>query len=204
MKSRRSLRLVLFATVAVGGLVADLATKSWIFGRLGMPGAEAPIWLVPPYFSLTTSLNEGALWGLGQGMTILFVLLSFAALGVIMGVLFWGDGVKNLPLTLALACITAGVLGNLFDRLGLPGLEWNDAQRWGDPVYAVRDWLHFEIPGVLDWPVFNLADSLLVIGAGVIVAMSVLHDLSAWQRAKRAGDAGSLSDAASTKSSAPN
>jgi lipoprotein signal peptidase len=39
----------------------------------------------------------------------------------------------------------------------------------GEPVYAVRDWLHFEIAAIgFDWPVFNIADSLLVCGAALL------------------------------------
>jgi signal peptidase II len=61
----------------------------------------------------------------------------------------------------------AGIFGNLYDRLGLPGLIWQPPDpRAGQAVHAVRDWLHFEIRKIgFDWPVFNLADSLLVLGA---------------------------------------
>jgi signal peptidase II len=64
-----------------------------------------------------------------------------------------------------------GILGNLFDRLGMHGLKWGDdtLHRAGDTVHAVRDWLHFKIDGVVDWPIFNIADSLLVCGAALLV-----------------------------------
>ena len=40
----------------------------------------------------------------------------------------------------------------------------------GDAVFAVRDWLHFRIPIIeRDWPIFNIADSLLVCGAGLMM-----------------------------------
>ncbi|NCX98048.1 MAG: signal peptidase II [Planctomycetia bacterium] len=39
-------------------------------------------------------------------------------------------------------------------------------------LYAVRDWIHVTIPGVIDWPIFNLADSWLVIGAGMLLLAS--------------------------------
>ena len=67
---------------------------------------------------------------------------------------------------MALGFILAGICGNLYDRLGLPGLIWIAPDpREGLPVYAVRDWLHFEIQSIgFNWAVFNLADSMLVVG----------------------------------------
>jgi signal peptidase II len=74
----------------------------------------------------------------------------------------------------ALALITGGILGNLYDRLGLPGLAWHaPLERRGAAVLAVRDWIHFKLEGVIDWPIFNLADSWLVIGAGVLLLLSL-------------------------------
>ena len=63
--------------------------------------------------------------------------------------------------------VTGGILGNLYDRLGL----WSTA---ADRVHAVRDWILISYGGydlpVLghSWPNFNIADSLLVCGAGML------------------------------------
>jgi signal peptidase II len=171
-------RGLLFALIAVVGCAVDLATKHWIFARLGMPGDAEPIWLWEPYFGLETSLNEGALFGVGQGNAGLFAVLSiFAAIGILYW-LFWVGAASDRLLTIALGCVMAGILGNLYDRLGLPGLKWHQPIRGhevGDPVFAVRDWLHFKIDAIgFDWPVFNIADSLLVCGAGLLVLHAVL------------------------------
>ncbi|MGI9177251.1 MAG: signal peptidase II, partial [Pirellulales bacterium] len=73
----------------------------------------------------------------------------------------------------ALGLIVGGIVGNLYDRLGLPGLEWHaPLERRGQDVLAVRDWIHFTLPGVIDWPIFNIADSWLVIGAGMLLVAS--------------------------------
>jgi signal peptidase II len=77
-------------------------------------------------------------------------------------------------LVIALALVAGGIIGNLYDRLGLPGLRWHaPAERLGEPVLAVRDWIHVMVPGVIDWPIFNLADSWLVIGAAMLLLSSL-------------------------------
>ena len=94
--------MVFFAIVAIGCLT-DLATKSWIFARLGMPGTR-PQWVIwRGVFSLTTSLNEGALFGLGQGWTLGFAALSVVAAVAIVLWLFWARAAHDWALTIALA-----------------------------------------------------------------------------------------------------
>jgi signal peptidase II len=160
----------LFCALVVGGCAVDLATKHWIFAKLGMPGAGGRIVIVPPdVFCFETSLNEGALFGIGQGMALVFAGLAVvAAVGITVWLVVGGAG-KDTWLTIALGCIVAGILGNLYDRLGMHGLVWpqNDPSgRGGQTAHAVRDWLHFQISSLnFDWAVFNIADSLLVVGA---------------------------------------
>lgn len=153
-------RLLLFALLAGGGLAADLASKHEIFDRLGVGGTTG--WLLHGWlkFELFTTFNHGALWGVGQGMTWLFATLSVAAIAGVLYWLFRGGAAKSLWLTVALALITAGTLGNLWDRAGMHGINGPD----GRPVFAVRDFLHFRF-GTFDWAIFNIADMCLVTGA---------------------------------------
>jgi signal peptidase II len=161
-------RIALFFGLAIGGLALDLGTKYWIFGKLGLPGEKRPIVIVPPdIFAFETSLNEGALFGVGQGMWIVFsVLACFAAIGITYWFFRGGAGLDTW-LTIALGCVTAGILGNLYDRVGLHGIKWPEHEpRAGQTAHAVRDWLHFQLRSIdFDWAVFNIADSLLVAGA---------------------------------------
>jgi signal peptidase II len=168
MKAVPRHRYLLFAAIVVTGCAVDLATKDWIFARLGMPREAPSQWLVDEVFGFTTSLNEGALFGVGQGRGLIFSALSIlAAIGICYW-LFAARAAHDLLLTVALALVTGGILGNLYDRLGLPGLHWTDGtfHEPGEPVYAVRDWLDFRL---IDWPIFNIADSLLVCGAGLLI-----------------------------------
>jgi len=170
MKSIPRSRYVLFVILAALGLGLDLGTKHWVFGQQGMPYASNPIWIVPDILSFDTNLNEGALFGMGQGNVPVFAALSAAAALGICYWIFFAGAAEDRWLTVCLGLILGGILGNLYDRLGLPGLEWNyPPDRVGEPVHAVRDWIHFQIEGLVDWPVFNIADSLLVVGVTLLV-----------------------------------
>jgi signal peptidase II len=176
-------RLVLFAVLGAVGCTVDLLTKRWIFDRLGMPHQSESIWLVDQIFGFTTSLNEGALFGIGQGRGLIFCTLSLVAAVGIFYWLFVAGAAHDLLLTVALAMVTGGIFGNLYDRLGLPGLTWgpDSGHAPGERVHAVRDWLHFQIEP-FQWPIFNIADSLLVCGAALLVWHALVGDGQARQR----------------------
>lgn len=169
MRAVPSNRYLVFFSIATVGCLVDLASKSWIFGRLGMPDGKT-WWIWPEVFGFQTSLNEGALFGLGQGMVVVFTVLSVVAAVGILAWLFGFGAARDWLLCVALACVMAGILGNLYDRLGLHGLTWLHAwgpHELGDPVHAVRDWVLVMI-GRWHWPNFNVADSLLVCGAAML------------------------------------
>jgi signal peptidase II len=172
MRAVRTNRYIVFFAIAIAGCAVDLATKSWMFNRLGMPGAPGDAWwIVQDTFGFQTGLNEGALFGMGQGMSFVFAALSFMAAGGILFWLFYMGAASDWLLTVALGFVTGGIFGNLYDRLGMPGLIWNypnDLHEIGEPVYAVRDWV-LVMFGNWPWPTFNIADSMLVSGAVLLV-----------------------------------
>ena len=171
-------RYVIYFSLAAVGCAADLATKTWIFNELGGPRESPTWWLWKDVFGFQTSLNEGALFGMGQGRVMLFATLSMVVVPCVLYWLFVARAARDMLLTVALGLITAGILGNLYDRLGLPGLLWRDPwiigglHQVGEPVYAVRDWILVMI-GDWPWPTFNVADSLLVCGAGLLMVHAV-------------------------------
>lgn len=183
-------RIVVFLLLAAVVLAVDLESKSLVFRDLGYPGTDLDpavrgthtVFASPrgrdgtsvPYlkgwlsFRLFTSFNRGALWGVGQGYTWLFAALSTAAVIGIPTWLFAFKAGRSWWLTVALGLILGGTMGNLYDRIGLPGcIDEN-----GMTVLAVRDFLLFTF-GKFHWPVFNFADMSLVTGA----AMLVIHSL---------------------------
>lgn len=167
--------VLLFFICTVLGAVADLETKNRVFAALGKPGEylrfeqpekNATYWLLEGVFGFQTTLNEGALFGFWEGMTTVLAALSIFAFVAIVVFLFHTAARESRFLSVTLGLITAGILGNLYDRLGWHGLTWNYAterHEIGEPVYAVRDWILVRI-GSFNWPNFNIADSLLVCG----------------------------------------
>jgi signal peptidase II len=183
-------RVVVFLLLAAVVLAIDLGSKSLVFRDLGYPGTDLDpavrgthaVFAVPRgrdgtsvaylkgwmSFRLFTSFNRGALWGVGQGYTWLFAALSMAAVIGIPTWLFVFKAARSWWLTFALGLILGGTVGNLYDRIGLPGcIDEN-----GLTVLAVRDFLLFTF-GSFHWPVFNFADMSLVAGAGMLVIHSL-------------------------------
>ncbi len=181
-------RHVTFLLLAGTGLAWDLYSKWFVFRSLGCcPGAGAWVWpdnwgwhWLSPFvrFQLHTNVNFGALWGMGQGKSLLFAGLSVLAAIGIPTWLFIFRGAISKWLTVAMGFVMSGVLGNLYDRLGLHGLRAD-----GNPVYGVRDFLHFWFfegtPIHFDWAIFNFADVFLVTGAIMLVIQSLFMQPSA-------------------------
>lgn len=156
-----------FLGLLVVGLAADLVSKSYVFARFYQPASptgQIPYWWIDGILGIQTSTNPGALFGMGAGYQRVFVALSFVFLLVVLLWMFKWGGAADRWLSICLGMISGGILGNLYDRLG-----WGYG--FGLPEecrYDVRDWILFRLAGVPmfdPWPNFNIADSLLVVGA---------------------------------------
>ena len=168
-------RVVIFTTLSAACLTLDLCSKSMAFESFGV--RHGGPWLIDSWvrFRIFTSLNEGALWGMGQGFAWVFALLSVAAFCGIVYWLFVARAAESLWLTICLASVSGGTLGNLYDRLGLHGITLPGQT---EPIKAVRDFFHFQFGGTveqpaLDWAIFNVADICLVTGAIMLMIQSL-------------------------------
>src|SRR5882672_3558391 len=115
------------------------------------------IQIIPGFFRLTHLENRGAAFGLfadspSQWKVAILVLFSVVAL-VVVSVLLWKSSHAMSTTGVGLALILGGAIGNLWDRLA---------------AGHVTDFLLFYI-GTYQWPAFNVADSAIVVGAGLLV-----------------------------------
>ena len=140
--------------IAVSVLFFDRVAK-WMIAK-EIPLHES-IQVIPDFFRLTHVENRGAAFGLfadsaSEWKIAVLVLFSLVAL-VIVSALLWKNSHAMTTTGVGLALILGGAIGNLWDRL-VSG--------------HVVDFLLFYV-GQYQWPAFNVADSAIVIGAGLLV-----------------------------------
>jgi signal peptidase II len=142
--------LPIFFTLAVAVFGLDQATKEWALRSLS-PYRSVP--LVPGFFQLTLTTNTGAAFGMMPAATPLLAVVALAAaIGIVTYIL---RQKSRLPLAMgfALALPLGGALGNFTDRA----------------------WRHFVVDffdayiGTHHWPIFNVADSAICVGVGILV-----------------------------------
>ena len=180
-------RYLTFFAIAIAGCAVDLVSKQWVFAWRGLPGRANRWWIIPERFGIETSINPGALFGMGAGFWWVFAILSVvAALGILTWLFVFGAA-RDRWLNVALAFVMGGIGGNLYDRLGL----WDSTGLPAHLHHGVRDWILFVWPEIKlqifnPWPNFNIADSLLVTGAIMLVVHAAVwrqetleHDLAA-------------------------
>jgi signal peptidase II len=139
-------RLLAAAAIVVA---LDQVVKQWALEAL----AGGPITLVPGAVTLRLTFNSGGAFGFFQGRPTVFLV---AALAVSAGILVAARRVSDPALLVPLGMILGGGLGNAVDRL---------ARSYSGRVVDFID-LHV-------WPVFNLADSSIVLGVLAVLALGL-------------------------------
>jgi signal peptidase II len=147
-KAGFSKAVILLAT-AVTILVADQLTKALVVANLAI-GEKAR--LLGDVVQVWHAQNRGAAFSLFQGGTVVFLIVSVLSIGM---VAYFHRSLRDRApwLHVVLGIVLGGTLGNFIDRL-----------RQG----YVTDWLSIGI-GDARWPTFNVADSSVVIGIGILV-----------------------------------
>jgi len=134
----------------------DFVTKNWAINYLA---GKEPRKIIGNFLKLTFTENSGAAFSFATGGTIL--LAAFAIL-VILAIGYWAPRITSRRWGVVLGLVLGGTLGNLGDRI----LRANVGT--GAMKGQVIDWI--QLP---HWPVFNLADSSIVIAAVIASYLSI-------------------------------
>jgi signal peptidase II len=152
----RPRRVGLLLGVAAFVLAADVISKAIVVARMA---DHPPVRLLGGLLTITLTRNGGAAFSIGTSMTILFTAI---ALGVIVYILRTARNLRSIGWAIALGLLLGGATGNLLDRIFRAPAAFQG---------HVVDWI--ELP---HWPVFNLADSSIVL-AGVLVVLLALRGI---------------------------
>ena len=112
------------------------------------------------FIDLTYIHNRGGAWGMLYGRT--YILLPITLVIMIICIIFYVKyGKKSRLLLWAITLVMSGGIGNMIDRVFRGG--------------NVVDFLHFEF--FPSFPVFNIADCAIVVGAGLLILYFILDAL---------------------------
>lgn len=134
------------AVIAIDQLAKNILVKAL---------AGGPITVIRNFFNLVYVENYGIAFGMFKNKTVFFIITQMLISLVIIYVIYRFRN-KSVPLTICLSMILGGAIGNLIDRIRLG--------------YVV-DYLSFSIFP----PVFNFADSAIVVGAILLSLLIVFN-----------------------------
>lgn len=154
---RVGLAVILGAT-ALGVIVVDQGTKYLATRDLT---ENVPVTVIAGWLQLRLIRNSGAAFSLATGSTWIFTIIATVVSGVIVRV---SRQLGSRWWAVALGLLLGGALGNLIDRLVRP-----PALGQGQVVDFV-EYLRFPF---MDFPVFNVADSCIVVAAGMIAVLGL-------------------------------
>jgi signal peptidase II len=151
-------KIALFVVILAAIVTIDLVTKAIVQRTFAL---NEQIDVIGSVLRLTYIHNPGAAFGiyLGPSSRTIFLVLSAAALAVLT-LMYWYTPAGDRIRLAAIALICSGALGNLLDRVRSP--------------HGVIDFVDVGL-GDWRWPVFNVADMAVTVGA-VVLALSLWRE----------------------------
>ena len=138
MKRFPIIEIVLFSIV----LLLDQLSKIIIANQLSLGQSVS---VIPGILKFTMTYNRGTIWGIGQGGNFIFAIIAIVVVIIIL--VFAPQLATSLGSKIAIGAILGGAVGNLIDRFARG---------------FVIDFIEF---GFVKFPVFNVADMGIVLGA---------------------------------------
>ncbi len=147
MKDKKNIiiKYIVVAIIIIIGVAADQVTKR-ILNSLS--SLRDGIVVIKNFFILRIAHNTGVAWSKFEGNFFVLYIIPLIALAIFIFLLIKSDYKKMKLYTIGIALMIAGTIGNYIDRVSLR---------------YVIDFLEFHF-GSYQYPTFNLADSMLVIG----------------------------------------
>ena len=160
---KKNIMPIIYAAVILVGIGLDQLTK-----YLASAYIKSEITVLGKLLHFDYVENRGAAWGMLSNHRWVFMLVSSIAI-IAFAVYLFGFKVPNRLYGVSIALVISGGIGNMIDRIALG--------------YVV-DFLKFAF---INFPVFNVADSFVCIGAGLLILAMIL-DVIKEAKAKKSGE----------------
>lgn len=147
---------MIYYVIALIAILVDQGTKYVIASQMEL---NEKISVIGDFFLITSHRNRGAAFGILEDQRWFFIVVTTI---VVIGLVWYINKVRTLPgklLPVALGLVLGGAIGNFIDRV-----------LYGEVV----DFLMFNF-GSYTFPIFNIADSCIVIGVGLIILDTLLE-----------------------------
>ena len=157
---------IMYAAILVGGIVIDQLTKWLVVTNMEMYEHIPVIKIAGVDIAcLYRTTNDGAAFGMLDNAPWVFNTISVVAILAMLAYLFLGHAESKLS-GIALSMLISGGLGNMIDRISL---------------HYVIDFIYID---VINFAVFNAADSFVCVGAGLLVLALILEMKAEMQKEK--------------------
>jgi len=153
MKNKKEIIIILIISVSI--FLIDQITKFIVVNKMDIADT---IHIIKNFFRITYVQNTGAAWSILTGYRMVLILITILILGIFISFLLKLKEIKKSE-QIIYGVLVGGILGNLIDRIRLG--------------YVV-DFLDFNF-GSFYFPVFNLADTFIVI-AGIVLIFKLMKE----------------------------
>ena len=146
-------------TIPIFIIIVDQITKFLAFKHL--KGNEAIV-IIDNFLRLFYVENYGAAFGMLKDKRVFFIIVTLIVIFAVAFFMIKYSNILGKPVRIALLMLLGGAVGNLIDRIR---------------VGYVIDFISVKLPGGYDFPVFNVADSFIVIGTILIMIFILTNEL---------------------------
>lgn len=172
--------MIFWILFTVAEVAADFVTKMIVQNGFSIGQTKD---FIPGFIEFLYIRNEGAAWGMLSDNRWVFLVLTAVAL-IVLPILLYKFGRRHFLLGLSLSMLLGGAAGNMIDRVF-----------YG----SVVDFLHFQMKNfpLLNetFPVFNVADCFVTLGAVLLVVCVILYDDAFARDGKKLKDKNTETDA---------
>ena len=155
--------MILWLIIAALSVIADYISKRIVMANMTLYGSAD---FLPGFIEFRYVQNKGAAWGMFSDNRWIFLILTSIAI-IVIPIMLYKFGKIHKLFGISLSLIWGGAIGNMIDRVF-----------YG----SVVDFINFQF---VEFPVFNVADCCVTIGAALMIIYVIFFDKTLFRDDKK-------------------